>query len=60
MSLGDEGVSGPPENPKIYHITHVDNLPSIIAAGELISDAAIIEQGGPPAVIGMSRSSDVA
>lgn len=44
-----------PANPKIYHITHVDNLPSIIAAGELISDAAIIQQGRPPAAIGMSK-----
>lgn len=45
----------PPANPKIYHITHVNNLPSIIAAGELISDAAIIQQGGPPAAVGMSK-----
>lgn len=44
-----------PANPKIYHITHVNNLPSIIAAGELISDAAIIQQGGPPAAVGMSK-----
>ena len=45
----------PPASPKIYHITHVNNLPSIIAARELISDAAIILQGGPPAAIGMSK-----
>ena len=45
----------PPASPKIYHITHVNNLPSIIAARELISDAAIIRQGGPPAAIGMSK-----
>jgi hypothetical protein len=45
----------PPASPKIYHITHVSNLPSIIAAGGLISDAAIIQQGGPPAAIGMSK-----
>jgi hypothetical protein len=48
-------VPVPPANPKIYHITHVNNLPSIIAAGELISDAAIIQQGGPPAAVGMSK-----
>jgi hypothetical protein len=48
-------VPVPPANPKIYHITHVNNLPSIIAAGELISDAAIIQHGGPPAAIGMSK-----
>jgi ssDNA thymidine ADP-ribosyltransferase, DarT len=45
----------PPASPKIYHITHVSNLPSIITTGGLISDAAIIQQGGPPAAIGMSK-----
>jgi O-acetyl-ADP-ribose deacetylase (regulator of RNase III) len=39
---------------RIYHITHVDNLPSILAAGGLSSDAVILGQGGPPASIGMS------
>lgn len=48
-------MSVPPANPKIYHITHVSKLPSIIAAGGLISDAAIIQQGGPPATVGMSK-----
>lgn len=28
--------------PEIYHITHVDNLASIVAAGELWSDAVRI------------------
>jgi hypothetical protein len=51
----DGGVSVPPESPKIYHITHVSNLPSIIAAGDLVSDAAILQQGGPPAAVGMSK-----
>jgi hypothetical protein len=44
----------PPVEPKIYHITHVDNLPSIIAGGGLLSDAAMIARGGPPQTIGMS------
>lgn len=44
----------PPAQPKIYHITHVDNLPAIIADGGLVSDAAMIEQGGPTMAIGMS------
>lgn len=44
----------PPAQPKIYHITHVDNLPSIIADGGLVSDAAMIERGGPTTAIGMS------
>jgi hypothetical protein len=47
-------VSTPPSQPKIYHITHVDNLRSIIAEGGLVSDAEMIRRGGPPAAIGMS------
>ena len=47
-------MTAPPPRPKIYHITHVDNLPAIIAAGGLISDAAMIARGGPAAPIGMS------
>lgn len=43
-----------PAQPKLYHITHVDNLPAILAAGGLQSDAAMIAQGGPAASIGMS------
>ena len=43
-----------PAQPKLYHITHVDNLPAILAAGGLGSDAAMIAQGGPAASIGMS------
>ena len=34
----------PPTNPKIYHIVHVDRLPSIIAAGCLWSDAEIVRR----------------
>jgi hypothetical protein len=44
----------PPVQPKIYHITHVDNLASIIASGALFSDARMIRGGAPPAQIGMS------
>ncbi len=43
-----------PAKPKIYHITHVDNLSSIIRDGGMISDAAMIARGGPAAPIGMS------
>jgi hypothetical protein len=46
-------MSAPPANACIYHITHVDNLPAIIAHGGLISDAAMIARGGPTAAIGM-------
>ena len=43
-----------PAQPLIYHITHTDNLPSIITANGLWSDAAILEKGGNKANIGMS------
>ncbi|MBA2491155.1 MAG: DUF4433 domain-containing protein [Gammaproteobacteria bacterium] len=46
-------MSPPPAQPKIYHITHVDNLPSILADGGLWSDAELIARGGPAASIGM-------
>jgi hypothetical protein len=48
-------VSAPPSNPKIYHITHVDNLPSIIAAGSIGSDAQRIRQGLVNTNIGMTE-----
>lgn len=42
-----------PAQPKIYHIVHVDRLPSIIAAGCLWCDAEV-ERGKPPGTsIGM-------
>jgi ssDNA thymidine ADP-ribosyltransferase, DarT len=47
-------MSQTPADPHIYHITHLDNLASIVGRGELLADAAIIEQGGPAASIGMS------
>lgn len=46
-------MSPPPATPRVYHITHVNNLPAIIANGGLISDAAMIARGGPAATIGM-------
>lgn len=42
-----------PSNPRIFHITHVDNLASIVAMGSLLSHAAMNELGGPPATVGM-------
>jgi hypothetical protein len=47
-------VSRPPARPKLYHITHLDNLASIVAAGGLLSDAAMLARGGPSSAIGMS------
>ena len=44
-----------PPNQKIYHITHVDNLSAIIAAGELRSDALLLAQGGAVATVGMGK-----
>lgn len=40
---------------KIYHITHVDNLVPIAAAGALVCDRKILESGGPIRMIGMSE-----
>ena len=47
-------MTPPPARPKIYHITHVDNLARIAAAGELLSDRRILEAAGPGQAIGMS------
>lgn len=41
-----------PANPKIYHIVHVDNLPSIVADGYIWSDT-VMQQRNPATVIGM-------
>lgn len=42
------------KNPKIYHITHIDNLAAIVQSGCLLSDATMSIQGGPVRSIGMS------
>ena len=44
-----------PTFPKIYHITHVDNLRGIIMEGGLLSDARIAQRGGAVQTIGMSK-----
>jgi hypothetical protein len=46
-------VTVAPAQPRIYHITHVDNLVSVLANGGLSSDAAMIARGGPASTIGM-------
>jgi hypothetical protein len=48
-------VSAPPADPKIYHITHVDNLTGIVRDGALWSDAKRIELGIDTTLVGMSR-----
>ncbi len=47
-------MSAPPDRPKVYHITHVDNLPAILAEGALLSDRAMIARSGPAQPIGMT------
>jgi len=47
-------MTTPPEHPKIYHITHVDNLHDIVTTGALISDAKMIRRRGPRQPIGLS------
>ena len=44
-----------PVAPRLYHITHVDNLPAILAGGGLSSDADLMMRGGPTASIGMGN-----
>jgi len=43
-----------PTAPKIYHITHLDNLPGILAQGGLWSDAQRIARDLGTTVVGMS------
>lgn len=44
----------PPAQPKIFHITHIDNLASIVAAGCIESDGRRFRQGQNHAIIGMT------
>lgn len=44
-----------PERPKIYHITHIRNLPQIIQQGVVWSDAKRIELGLDCEIVGMSE-----
>lgn len=44
-----------PSNPKIYHIVHVDRLPSIIEIGQLWCDAEMVQRGGTGTAIGMDK-----
>lgn len=43
-----------PAAPKIYHIVHVDRLPSIIAEGCLWCDAEVVRGSAPGTTIGMN------
>jgi hypothetical protein len=48
-------VSQPPANPKLYHIVHMDRLPSILADGRLLCDAVMAERPGTGTTIGMGK-----
>lgn len=43
-----------PPQPKIYHIAHLDRLPSIVADGFLWCDAEIVRRMPPGTIIGMN------
>jgi len=44
-----------PAQPKIYHITHVRNLPLLLEAGRIWSDAKRLELGLSCTIVGMSE-----
>ena len=44
-----------PADPKIYHIVHVNRLPSIVADGHLWCDAKMIQRSGTGTTIGMNK-----
>lgn len=46
----------PPAAPKIYHIVHVDRLPSIIAEGGLLCDAEIVQRQAANPANGMGTT----
>jgi hypothetical protein len=46
-------MTAPPANPKIYHIVHIDRLPSILQDGGLSSDALVRANGCGGTTIGM-------
>jgi len=43
-----------PAHPKIYHIVHVDRLPSILDQGRLWCDAEVVRNTAPGTTIGMN------
>ncbi len=47
-------MTTPPQQPKNYHITHVDNIPEVIRPGYIFSDSKRIADGLDCNIIGMS------
>lgn len=50
---GRVALSRPPAHPRIYHITHVDNLRGIVAEGQLLSDALVRQRNQRHDVVGI-------
>jgi hypothetical protein len=48
-------MTAPPTSPSLFHITHVANLPAILAAGGLRSDAGMLRENAPVSTIGMGK-----
>ena len=51
-------MTPPPANPKLYHIVHVDKLPSIVNDGKLVCDATMAARADAGTVIGMTSIKD--
>ena len=47
-----------PSRPVIYHIVHLDRLPSIISDGHLWSDAVMAQRGNGGTTIGLNSIKD--
>lgn len=47
-------MASPPAQPKVYHITHINNLASIATGAGLVSDAKRIADGLSCSLVGMS------
>lgn len=48
-------MSQPPDQPKIYHITHISNLARMLSDGVIWSDARMIELARDSQRVGLSR-----
>jgi hypothetical protein len=48
-------VTSVPDRPKIYHITHIDNLPAVLKRGCLWSEARCLQENQQCTVVGMSQ-----
>ncbi len=55
IGINEECMTTTPAQPKIYHITHVDNLLSIVASGCIEADGRLAGQGGGQMSIGMTE-----